>query len=620
MRLKRAIGRKSLVLLTINAIMGTGIFFLPALGAAYAGPASIFAWLIMAMAAIAMSVYFAELLSMFPKSGGIYEYTKKAFGEFSGFLVGWTSWIVSSITISMLIVGSVSYIVPGAGVLERMVISLSTILIFNYISYRGIHYSTKMLVFFGIVTIFSLLLIISGGISNIDISNFSTSFSIQIPLLLLSVYFISETFFGWETTTYLAEEAKNPRALPRTLVLATVMISIISILLVFVALANPAWQQFSGHPAPFVFLSEQYFGSQFSLVYALLVFVPLVGTAASWIVSSPRLLYAMARDNVLVPRFKKVHKKYNTPHQAIFFQAMLTIAITIVGFSDYVTLLSLLVPLVVIMYSVVLLSVTRLRVKQPDTHRPFSAPFPKLGPVILVAFNVVLLYIWLSSIPTAVDIFLLDVFFVLFGIPLYLLIKLRTDEKFTEKFYDSISVMWDTLFSVWYGKNEINKVINKLKLKEGVRVLDFGAGSGITTMAIAKRIGRHGLVVAIDLSEKQLIKAVKKSRAIRHPNIIFMKTSKINFKKNSFDAVTMVNVLEHLKYPEKELKTIFRYLRKGGRFSVLSFGKSFGIPAPEHIASKNSIDELFRKSGVKKINIRKENKRFSEYWYIWGRK
>ena len=52
---------------------------------------------------------------------------------------------------------------------------------------------------------------------------------------------------------------------------------------------------------------------------------------------------------------------------------------------------------------------------------------------------------------------------------------------------------------------------------------------------------------------------------------------------------------------------------------MLSFGRSFGIPAPEHLSSKDKIEELFRKSGVK-ANARKESKKFTEYWYIWGRK
>ncbi len=619
MRLKREIGKKSLILLTINAILGTGIFFLPALGALYAGPASIFAWMIMSMVAVSISIYFAELLSMFPKSGGIYEYTRKAFGEFPGFLVGWTSWMVSGITIAMLIVGSTIYLLPSAGTITRMIISLLFIILFNYVSYRGIKYSNNMLVFFGIVTIFSLALIVVGGVPNIEMSSFS-NISIQFPILLLTVYFISETFFGWETTTYLAEEVKNPKTMPKILVASTAIIAIISLLVVFVALANPNWQKFAASKNPLVFLSSEIFGNQFAPFYTMLIFIPLIGTAASWIVSSPRLLYAMSRDKVLVPRFSKVHGRYKTPYYAIMFQSALTVAITVIGFSDYIILLSLLVPLVIAMYSIVLLSVVKLRIKMPDVHRNFSAPFPKSGPIILVAFNAILLYAWLSQVSLAIEIFLLDTFLILFGIPLYILIKLRTDERFTEKFYNSIAFMWDRAFSIWYGKKEINKVINKLYLKNNSRVFDFGAGSGITTMEVAKRAGKEGLVVAIDLSEKQLSKAVKKSWRIRHPNVIFIKASKIKFRKNSFDAISMVNILEHLKDPEKELKNIFSYLKKGGRFSLLSFGKSFGIPAPEHIGSEDKIYELFRKTGVKKINIRKENKRFAEYWYIWGRK
>ncbi len=620
MRLKREIGRKSLLLLTINAILGTGIFFLPALGAVYAGPASIFSWILMAGAAIAISLYFAELLSMFPKSGGLYEYTKRAFGEFPGFLVGWTSWIVSSITVAMLVVGSIAYILPGAGILARMVISVSAILLFNYVSYRGIKYSAGMLVLFGAVTIFSLALIIAGGISHIDAGNFGALPQLSLlPLLLLSAYFISETFFGWETTTYLAEEAKKPKTMPRMLVASTVIVAMISILVAFVALANPHWREFSTSPAPFIFLLSEFFGSGVTPLYALLIFVPLIGTAASWTVSSPRLLYAMSRDRMFVPAFKKVHAKYRTPHNAIIFQAVLTALITVVGFASYGALLSLLLPLVMMMYSVVLLSVVKLRVDMPDARRHFSAPFPRAGPVMLVVLNAVLLYTWLAHAPSALAIFILDLFFISFGIPLYIIIKLQSDERFVEKFYSRISFIWDPAFRIWYGKTEINKVLSKLHLKEGQRILDFGAGSGITTLAVARRVGRSGIVVAADLSEKQLIKAVKKSSGTEHPNIIFIKASKIKFGKESFDAIAMVNVLEYLKDPEKELKQIFSYLKKGGCFSMLSFGRSFGIPAPEHLSSKDKIEELFRKSGVK-ANARKESKKFTEYWYIWGRK
>ena len=93
MKLKRTIGNKALLFITINAIIGTGIFFLPAIGALYAGPASLISWMIMSLLALGISLYFAELGSLFPEAGGVYYYTKKAFGDFWSFVFGWISWL-----------------------------------------------------------------------------------------------------------------------------------------------------------------------------------------------------------------------------------------------------------------------------------------------------------------------------------------------------------------------------------------------------------------------------------------------------------------------------------------------------------------------------------------------
>jgi len=66
-KLKRAIGKKTLFFLAINAIVGAEIFFMPGITYSYAGPIAIFSWLIMALVAIMMSTYFAELVSRYPK-------------------------------------------------------------------------------------------------------------------------------------------------------------------------------------------------------------------------------------------------------------------------------------------------------------------------------------------------------------------------------------------------------------------------------------------------------------------------------------------------------------------------------------------------------------------------
>ncbi len=267
------------------------------------------------------------------------------------------------------------------------------------------------------------------------------------------------------------------------------------------------------------------------------------------------------------------------------------------------------------MYSIVMLSVVKLRIEKPKLKRQFSAPFPKIGPLLVVLFNIMLLYIWLTEVTGAVYVFAMGVFLILLGIPLYIAIRLSVDSKFTEKFYDRIAFLWDGLFHIWYGEKEAAKIINHLRLKENSKALDFGCGSGNTTLFISQKL-KSGTVVAVDLSEKQLRHAAKKIRSYNLHNVIFVKG---NFKapRNCFDAVTAVGVLEHLEKPQSHIALLLRSLKKGGRFYFLSFGRSFGIPGPEFLEDDNKIKTMFR--GLNStVRIERKKKRFAEYVSIYG--
>ena len=610
MKLKQYIGKKTLLVLTLNAILGTGIFFLPAVGAAYSGTSSLISWAIMSLVAVMISLYFAELVSMFPRAGGAYEFVKQSFGRSPAFVFGWLSWIVANITISMLVVGSIKYLLPAAGLAEGMALAVLFIAVFNAVSYRGIDFSTKMLLFFGILTVASIAVLIVPGLSTMQMANFSTILSASPAMILLTVYFISETFFGWETATYMTEEVKNARkVLPKMLVISTVIISAISLLLVFVALGNFSAGEFGAQGAPLAYMAGKFFGGEAGNVFALIIFIPLIGTAASWIVSSPRLLFAMARDRVLVPRLGKVHKKYRTPHNAILFQTAVTIVLTLVAFGDYLFLLAMLVPLVIIMYSLVMLSAIKLRMDRPRAKRYFNAPFPKTGPMFVIVFMLLLLYMWLTTATGAVYVFSMGLLLVLLGVPLYIIIRLQVDKKFTEKFYDRIAPVWDRMFRVWYGAADAERIVKTLKINKESNVLDFGCGSGTTTTALAEKAKN---VIAVDLSEKQMNRAIKKIGA---PNVIFVKGDR-RFPRNSFDAVTAVGVLEFTDRPQAYVAKMIDCLKPGGRFYFLSFGKSFGIPAPDFVKQEN-IEKLFKN---RKVTYKTERvkKRFTEYVHIYG--
>ena len=430
-----------ILVITINSILGTGIFFLPAVGARISGPASIIAWAILSVISIYISMVFAELTSMFPKAGGIYEFCKQAFGRFFSFIIGWMTIIAGNVTIAMLVVGAIQYLVPYTGSLTlgslvissnlvKIMMCILFVVLFNYIAFKGIKTSATMLVAFGIITLGTLLALIIPGALNFSTTNFVPFKVTTWPMIFVTIFFIAETFFGWETATFLAAETKDgARVMPKVLIGATVIIAIISLAFVAISLSAFSWQEFGTMSAPLTALGMKFYGDMGKVVFTLLVYLSIIGSVAGWIVSAPRLLLAMAEDKLLFSQLSDIHEKNKTPHKAILFQTILIIILIFVGFGSYETLLHLLLPLVLIMYSAVILSLLILRKKLPDHKRYFRLPFATFGSIVSIGFIVFLIVMRLVNSEGAFDTLKFVISLVILGIPIYFLIELYHDPK-----------------------------------------------------------------------------------------------------------------------------------------------------------------------------------------------
>src|SRR3990167_8902209 len=149
--LKRVLGFWTILSLSIGSIIGTGLFFGPAIASRYSGNASILAWLILSIIAVYISFYFAELVSMYPKAGGIYEFSKHSYGRFFSFLMGWTAWIVGNLTTALLIVAAIDYLIPHPSkVLLKIGIAILLIILLNTIAFFGIEASGFVVVILSI--------------------------------------------------------------------------------------------------------------------------------------------------------------------------------------------------------------------------------------------------------------------------------------------------------------------------------------------------------------------------------------------------------------------------------------------------------------------------------------
>jgi amino acid transporter len=623
-KLKKVLSFPAILLITINSIMGTGIFFLPAIGAGASGPASILSWIFLSFVSIYIAMCFGELSSMFPKSGGIYEYCKQAYGRFFSFIIGWMTVVAGNITIAMLVVGAVQYLLPVGSVFMKIGISLIFVFAFNYIAFKGMQTSAVMLVTFAFVTLIAILGLAIPGAFKMNLGNFKPFFIFPMSSLMLTIFLIAETFFGWETATFLAEETKDgKRVMPKALIWGTVIISIICIFFVVTSLGVIPWNIFGASSTPLTDLGILHYGVIGGDIFTILVYLAIIGSVAGWVVSAPRLLLAMAQDKLFLEHFAKIHPKNLTPHRAILFQTVLTTILVIVGAGSYTTMLHLLVPIVLVAYSFVLMSLVILRYKMPNRKRYFTVPFGKVGPILVSLFMIFLIYMWLSHTSGAFDILKIATSLIFLGVPLYLLIEMYHDGDAIHKVNEKVSYFLVFFESLFFPLSLRRKIFLMLGDIEGKKVLEFGCSAGTITKRLAKKVGPNGTVYAYDLVKHNIEVAFKHLKG--HKNIkLFHHKSLNDFVREEkiplVDALVSTGTITYMQKPEIVLKHLGKYVKKGGRIVFLDYDKFFFfIPNVIWISEDKKVKRMFKDAGFK-VEVLKKRGLLWQYVFIHGEK
>ena len=118
--------------------------------------------------------------------------------------------------------------------------------------------------------------------------------------------------------------------------------------------------------------------------------------------------------------------------------------------------------------------------------------------------------------------------------------------------------------------NRAATIVEHLNLQPGMIVVDIGCGPGRLTIPVAKKIGPHGAVVALDIQEGMLKRTQKKAQEAQLTNITFLQAGIGDgmLSKNFFDCALLVTVLGEIPNREAALKEIFDALKPGGILSV----------------------------------------------------
>lgn len=623
-QMKGVLSFRVILLVTINSIMGTGIWFLTAAGAKHAGPASLISWAILSLVAIYIAMCFSELTAMFPKAGGVYEFAKQSYGRFWSFLIGWSTSIAGSVTISMLLLGALQYLIPAKYSFAYVPVAILLILIFNYIAFKGMQTSTYMLVTFSLITLATVAAIIIPGFFKLDPSNFTPFFVFPTINIVLAIFFIAETFFGWESAIFLSAETKNPKKImPKALIYGTIIIACLALLLSLTGIGAIPWEQFGESTAPLRDLGGVYFGGVGSIIFTLLVFTSIIGAVACWIVTAPRLLMSIAEDKLFFVQFAKIHPKYKSPYVSIIFQAVVISVLVYVGAGSYETLLHLLIPLILVIYSAVLMSVVILRFKKPNLQRPYKVPLGKVGPILTIIFMLFLLYMFTQETHGAFNLLRISGLLVALGLPAYFFIEIFYDDKYVKLRRHWLAKLSHQYNSLPLPKPTFNRILNYVgPLKKKSVILDYNCGTGSFTRQIIKSKLPFKKIHAVDQIREE-IKVFKKYIPVECKKkilITYRGSWTIPKKIKKVDIFVSFNALGYIKDPEGFIKYIKKILNKNGKFCFHIHHHLLNVtPNAILIENRNEILKLFKKQKLKaKYSIKK--KALSTHIFIYGKK
>jgi APA family basic amino acid/polyamine antiporter len=375
------------VALSVNDVIGSGVYLLPAAAAAALGPASVWAVLAAGLCVFLLVLCFAEAGSLFDTPGGGFVYTRAAFGEFVGFEVGWMTWVARVTSMASLSAGfaqatSALWSAAGEGVTRALVITACLVGL-TWINVRGIKHGVRTAVILTIGKVLPLLFLVVVGVVALD---WGRIFPIPKPegkglgeaaLLLLYAY------AGFENTAAPAGEFKNPRRdIPFALFVMIASVTAIYTLIQLVAVGIVPDLAASATPlADAAAILTGPFGVWLLTIGASL---SILGTNNNSVLAGSRYLYALADTGGLPRVLARIHPTYRTPWIALLVQGAIALPLALTGTFAGLAALSVIARMTT--YVGTAAAVPVLRRKLPATPRTVRLPG---GPLIPIAALVV---------------------------------------------------------------------------------------------------------------------------------------------------------------------------------------------------------------------------------------
>lgn len=429
--LQRVLGRWLLTLTGYASVVASGFMIGVGGSAGAAGPLALVAyWVIGGLATFSIAFCYAELATMFPRCGGIWEYMSQALGEDHPltFMMGWIYWFALLFGLNVELVSVGIYVNELLPAIPQWVGALATALLFLIFNWGGVKLSTLVEAGFGAILVLSFASFILIGIFNIhgeNYANFAPN-GVFLPLLQ-TLPFVVIAFCGFDVAVTLAEESKDPvRDIPKALITAAAFLTVL-----FGAFATvlfgllPAAELTTS--APLIKAGAMVFGAIGLVWLSVQSFTGSLSTVNGGVIGQTRMMYALAREGWLPRALATVDKRTNAPRGALIATG---VSMVLVSFLPLITEKAwqwagfLGVFGYGLVYATVAGLVIFLRIKRPEIERPFRTPLYPVTPIVAIALYLA------AIIASGVGVLVVGTVWCVIGVLYYFLVARRTRATF----------------------------------------------------------------------------------------------------------------------------------------------------------------------------------------------
>ncbi|MET9698658.1 amino acid transporter [Streptomyces sp. NPDC006529] len=397
--LRRSLTMWQLTMLSIGATLGTGIFVVLGTATPKAGPAVTISFVLAGLTALFSALSYAELAGSVPVSGSSYSYSYATMGELVAWICGWCLVLEYGVSVAAVAVGWGQYLnelldgtvgitIPdgvsaplGEGGFINLP-ALVVVLLAMVFLMRGAKESARVNSIMVGVKIVTLLLFIGIGFMGIKAGNYAPLAPLGVTGISAAASTLFFSYIGFDAASTAGEEAQNPkRDLPRAIMLSLLIVTVLYVLVAFVAVGAMPWQDFEGTEAALAKIMTDVSGHAFwGVVLAAGAVVAIASVVFAVLYGQTRILFAMSRDGLVPKVFAKVNPKTGAPRANVvivsLFCGALAAFIPLGKLADATSIGTLFA------FGLVNVAVIILRRTRPDMPRTFKVALFPVTPIL----------------------------------------------------------------------------------------------------------------------------------------------------------------------------------------------------------------------------------------------